>query len=482
MLLINLDKNSSTPLYRQVEMAIIDKIEQSVLEVGDRLPSTRELSEKLCVHRTTITKAYDELWAAGYIESRPGAYTCVRDRKLKGSISDSKSEIINWDRYKDIVPDCEEASNVHYNHKINMRSLSPDSRIMPLDEFRKSANNIINKIGSNALTYGDGLGYKPLRQEICKHMSLHGISADIDEVLITTGMQNGLDLLCKLLISKGDKIVVESPTYSTGLNLFKYYGADFIEVPMTESGMDLDVLEKLLYREKPKFIYTIPNFHNPTGITTEYSHRERLLKICQDYKTPLLEDGFEEEMKYFGKAILPVKSMDNSDVVIYMGTFSKILFPGLRTGWIVANSSLVNTLSKIKKVSVISGNVFDQATISEFIKCGYFEKQVKRLHKVYKRRMSLAIKMAEQYLDFDNVQFTKPVGGYTMFVSVDNPGVSEKEIVEKLEKTGVLVSAGYKYYAYKNNKCGFRISIAHTDESEIEEGFIKINKVLKGFI
>ena len=221
-------------------------------------------------------------------------------------------------------------------------------------------------------------------------------------------------------------------------------------------------------------LYTMPNFQNPTGITTSQKHRARLLCICEKNKIILLEDGFEEEMKYFDKAILPIKSMDEHQIVFYLGTFSKILFPGLRLGWIIAPKECIQQLNKLKRIQELSGNLLSQAATFEFCNSGFYETHKKRIHKTYKRRMQNALSALKTYMP-SNVSFTKPLGGYTLWVEVFNTNLSEKEIIAKIKNAGVLVSPGSQFY---KNKKQFRISIAHTNEDQILKGIQIIASVL----
>ena len=202
--------------------------------------------------------------------------------------------------------------------------------------LRRCLKTELLRTGGAALDYADTTGWLPLKEVIAKRMCNHGVMVSTEEVLVTAGAQQALDLVLRYLTNPGDGVVVEAPTYGMAHSLFKLHEVQAIEVPLLADGMDLDTLQQVLRkkRQRPKLIFTMPNFHNPTGITTGQQHRERLLALCEEHRVPLLEDGFEEEMKYFGQAVLPVKSMDNRGIVMYVGTFSKVVFPGLRIGWI----------------------------------------------------------------------------------------------------------------------------------------------------
>ena len=349
---------------------------------------------------------------------------------------------------------------------------------MPFDRFKKCLNHVLTEERESILDYGDALGYKPLRKFITEQMMQHSVHISEDEIILTNGCQNGIEMVLRLLIKPGDKIITESPIYSSAIPIFKNYTDKLIGIPLGENGMDLKIFEIKVKKEKPALFYTIPNFHNPTGFTSSQAYREELLKICERYKLPVIEDGFSEEMKYYGKNILPIKSMDKYSLVFYLGTFSKILFPGLRIGWIAADKECIDHFAAMKRSSEISSITLTQAALYRFCKFGYFELHIKKLHKVYKKRMHTAINAAKEFIPSEKFTFTKPFGGYTLFIESKDSKFNEEEMVGNIVKAGVAVSPGKIFYPAKYNKASFRISIAKSDENEIMEGFKRIGKAL----
>jgi GntR family transcriptional regulator/MocR family aminotransferase len=486
MLLLSINNQSKEPIYKQVFNQIKEMIDSGVLKAGDKLPSSRIFSEKLGVNRTTITKAYEELWGLGYIESRQGSYSFIRKRtELARPVIEKKESIIDWEertsvRAKKII--AHKTTNPWMQIEkgiINFIPLSPDARLSPVSEFRKSLNNVLAKEGASLLQYGDPQGYKPLREFIAEQMQRHCINISAEQILITHGTQNGIELVLKLLVTEDSEVVIESPTYSSAIPLFNYYGAKTIGISVKEDGMDLDELEAILQTRKIAFIYTIPNFHNPTGITTSQAHRERLLALCEQYSVLLVEDGFQEELKYFGKVALPIKSMDKNGMVIYLGTFSKILFPGLRIGWIAAAKECISKIIPLMRSAAISGNTLDQAALYSFCRSGHYDMHIKRTHRVYRKRMELTIKAIKEYLPLEHIVFTKPSGGFTLWFELKNIDKSEDEIIEYLLNNKVAVSSGKLFYNNESNGKHFRISIANRDENEITQGIQLLGIALK---
>jgi len=485
MILIHLNENSGTPKYRQIMNQLIDMIDTCVLQEGEQLPASRILADKLNVNRSTVYKAYQELWSLGYINSRPGSYSTVRKPlNIASNQNRHKNGFLNWDEISDsssnrlISKVKEHQQTLSSDVKLNFRSLSPDPTLLPTERFRKCLNRVLMQKGSSLLGYGDPKGYMPLREYIAEQMRKHCIDVSSNEILITGGSQNSMDLIFRLLVSRSSKVVLESPTYSSMIPLLRYYTSNIISIPMNHAGMDLNLLERNIKSESPVLVYTMPTFHNPTGITTAQQHREELLKLCQDAKIPVVEDAFEEEMKYFGRTVLPLKAMDHMGFVLYLGTFSKVLFPGMRIGWIVADRDCIDKLSYLKHAGDISGNILNQAALTRFCRSGYYDLHIKHVHTIYRRRMKTALNAMKRYFTHKLISYTKPMGGYTIWVEIKNPHVSENELVKLIEQEGISISPGSIHYHDSVQPCSFRISIAHRNESEIHQGLKRIGPVV----
>lgn len=484
MILIKVDKENKQPLFQQVFEQLKQMIETGDLLPGENLPSTRRLAEMLGVHRTTVFRAYEELWASGYLKATSGAYSRVRQRNsLADQDKQPEMSLISWsDCISDAVNRIDQVSPNSGNLSeeiINFRPLSPDSDLLPVEDFRHCLNKVLQTEGADLLQYGNPLGYEPLRQYLAKQMRQHGINTGVENIILTNGMQNGIEMVLRLLTNPGDCIITESPSYVSVISFVKYMNLKTIGIPMTNEGMNLDVLEQQLKESRPRLIYSIPTFHNPTGISSSQAHRERLLKLCETYSVPLVEDGFEEEMKYFGKAVLPIKSMDKQQVVIYLGTFSKVLFPGIRVGWIVAPKDLIPGLGRIKQVSEICGSPLNQAAVYQFCKQGFYELHKKRLHRVYRKRMQLALQACREFLPTDKIQFTKPDGGYLIWITLLNSGLEEEKLIQQLLDDGVAVSPGSKFFPDIQNQVHFRLSIGHCNEEQIREGIQRLGLSLQ---
>jgi len=488
MLTINLNKKSKTPLHYQVFLFIKELIENNTLTPGTRLPSTRLLAEKHGISRTVVIRAYEELWGQGYLESRPGSYSVVRRKtpNVKPSQRCTKS-LINWDTalsemsqkvYNKVSEFPESIIKPVSEDFIDMSRLSLDKRLFPVEEFKRTLNQVMTS-QPEIFNYGTVRGYRPLREYIASRLQTHGICCITpEEVLITNGTQSSIDLVLRMLAGPGSTILAESPNYFHAYPLIKFYRAKIVPVTMNEYGMNIDEVERILKMKRPAFIYTVPNFHNPTGITMSQEAREKLLALAEQYKVPIVEDAFEEEMKYFGKVPMSIKSMDKHQIVIYMSSFSKVLFPGIRIGWIAADKIFIQRAAAMKKVIDLTSNSVMQAALFEFCRQGYYDLHIRRMHRVFKKRMQRALQTLKEEIVIDQVSWTEPLGGYLIWLKLSSLNLTEDELHEVLKRHKVLAAPGSFFFHEKPEDHYIRLSISQLDEDEIVDGILRLKKAL----
>lgn len=490
-MLLRIRRESKTPVFKQICGQVARLVEDGSLLAGSRLPATRVLASRLGVNRSTVYRAYQELWALGYLESRPGAYSTVRGRlKPYGVSARTEKDRPRWEQ---LCPPASQGVFGEYQtllrliprtlpqRVLSFAGLAADRELGPAEELRACVRSVLLGSGKRLLDYGDPQGSGPLRDVIARRMRTHGVSVSADEVLVTSGSQQGLDLVTRLF-TKAVEIAVEAPTYSMAIPLFRFQGLRMAEVPMLGDGADLDALAREAEKRRLAFFYTIPNFQNPTGITTSQSHRERLLALCEERGLPLVEDGFEEEMKYFGKAVLPVKSMDTRGLVIYLGTFSKVVFPGLRVGWIAAERECIQRLLALSRFAQLSGNQLTQAAVARFCEEGRYEQHLRRVHRVYRSRMSAMLRGLETRLPAHGVQWIRPSGGYTLWVQVDGSPSAEPELLKCLDHHGVAAAPGSLFFPGRPHGLCFRLSVSNLKEPDIEEGCRRLGRGLSKFL
>jgi DNA-binding transcriptional MocR family regulator len=486
--LMSIDENSPQPIYRQILGEIRGRIENQVIRPGDRLPSTRRLADILGIHRSTVALAYQELWALGFVALRPGARPRVRRRsQIAGTENRVEKRLIRWSksaspasgavvqRYRRVYS---EMSQEDRSSTISFESLDMDRRLLPLESYRSSLSRVTKKNGLPFLGYPDHAGYRPLREYVVRRLQNHGISVTTDEVLLTNGSQQGIDLVFRLIASPGKTVAIESPTYGHMLPLLHLSGLKPLEIPVREDGMDLTLLSRKIEKKQPSLLYTIPTFHNPTGVTTNQVHREHLYSICKRHRVPILEDGFDEEMKYFGRAVLPIKSMDTHNIVIYCGTFSKVLFPGVRIGWIVADRECIERLTAIRCFVDLSSSMILQASMYEFCRDGYYDRHISRMHRVFRKRMLTAIRTLREFISPEWAEWTEPNGGYLIWLKLRPAPAPPRDWEQLFASFGVKVAHGRRFFFSEPRDTYVRLSISTLDEDEIVEGVQRMSRAL----
>src|SRR5262249_59048775 len=321
----------------------------------------------------------------------------------------------------------------------------PASDIFPLDEFRRAVDGVIRKEREVLLESGSTGGYEPLQEYIAAQMALTGARVGPEQILITNGCQQSISLIRQVLAGPGDEVVVENPTYPGALSVFCGYDSRHIGVPVGPHGLDLDVLEGVLSQRRPKLIYTIPSFHNPTGVTMDMAARRRLLQLAARHRVPIVEDDIYRELRYEGPSIPSLKALDECGLVIYVSSFAKIGFPGVRVGWIAAEKTLISHLSAAKRRSDLHTSLLAQAAIYEFSRRGLIAKHIKRLNKVHLERRDAMLAALEKHFPEESTWNT-PRGGLGVWVALPEAVDANQLLLESIER-GVVFSPGDHFYS-----------------------------------
>jgi GntR family transcriptional regulator/MocR family aminotransferase len=464
MLLIALDKKDHLPAYRQIARRIEKLIETEAIGEGDILPPTRRLARQLNVSRYTVYCAYQELWARGFLVSTPGSYSRVRARAAGVRIGRSEHEV---------------STTTPVDRLIDLGAYRLDEGLFPMRDLRRALQRVSRDENASLLHYGDPQGYLPLRETIASRLCSHSIPAGPENILITNGALHGLDLAFRLLAREGGRIIVEEPTFKGALSLSRLHGVTPIGVPLREDGMDEVVLRKRLGQRGLRFLFIIPSFQNPSGITTSQERRERILSLCEWRGLPVVEDAFEEEMSYFGSVVLPLKSMDRTGAVLSLGTFSKVLFPGLRIGWIAADRCRIEKLCAIRKLSDDGGNIMMQAAMNELCLSGSYQKHLELVNKVYARRMRAVLESLSCHIPPEKATWTRPCGGYLVWLTLESTSMSEAELRSRLRAQGVDAEPGSGCFPKAPARLHLRLSISTHTEEVLREGIRRLGKALE---
>ncbi len=362
----------------------------------------------------------------------------------------------------------------------------PDPRTFPIDYLAKITYDIIKNKGAYALQYSETKGILEVREMLSEFLyKARGIVVDAEDVIITTGSQQGLDLIARALIDPGDVVITENPSYLAALGAFKIRGAELIGIKIDKNGMRTDILEdtvKKLVKEgkKIKFIYTIPVAQNPAGTTMPPERKKHLIEIANQYDILILED---DPYSYFvfddTVDIRPVKTWDTEDRVIYMSTISKILAPGLRIGWIAAPKMLTRKLELVKQYMDLHTPTLNQYIVAEAIRSGFIMEHANKISPIYKEKRDAMLKAIKEYFP-ENVWYTEPVGGFFVFVYVNKPGFDTKKLMKvALDKYKVAYVPGKSFHTDGSGANSMRLSFSFPPPEVIEEGIRRLAEMIK---
>ena len=354
----------------------------------------------------------------------------------------------------------------------------PAPELFPIKELEEVCCKVLQEDGKAALQYSATDGYLPLRQKIAKQMANLGMNVEAQNVLITSGSQQGLEFSGRIFINEGDVIICESPSYLGALNAFKAYVPKFVEIPMDDNGMIIEELEKALEQyPNAKFIYTIPDFQNPTGITLSLERRKRLMELAEKYEMPVIEDNPYGELRFEGEMLPSLKSFDTKGLVIHLGTFSKTFCPGLRLGWVVAEMEILQKYLIVKQGADLQCSSMAQREISKFLEMYKLDDHIKKLIEVYRRRRDLMLETMKQEFP-SNIKYTHPEGG--LFTWIEFPeGMDAAEVLKKALEEKVAFVPGEPFYPNGGNANHARLNYSNMTEDKIVEGITRLGKVLK---
>ena len=357
----------------------------------------------------------------------------------------------------------------------------PAAELFPVERIAEVSREMFLKDGYTALQYSPTEGDKRLR-EIIIEQRLHRINimAELNEILITSGSQQALDYTGKMFINAGDTIIVESPTYLGALNAFLAYNPKYIEIPVNKDGMDLDILEEVLESGvKPKFIYTIPDFQNPSGITMSFKNRKRLIALANKYDVLVLEDSPYSELAFDCDQVMPIKSIDTENRVIFLGPYSKTFAPGLRIGWVVANPTIINKYIQIKQGSELQSSSVDQKITAAYMDKYDLNKHINLIKKVYAKRRDVMIETMKVNFHPD-ITFTESEGGLFTWVKVKEE-LDTKLILQEALKENVAFVPGASFFANGGKTNYMRLNYSCMPEDKIKDGIERLAKVLNKY-
>ena len=442
-----LDPNSNSPIYRQLHSKIKELIDSGNLGQGARLPPTRELAGLLGLNRTTVSAAYELLEAEGLIKGHVGRGSYVSAVSRPPGI-------------------------------ISFATSRPSEALFPLDAFRATCTEVIqSEEAQNILQLGSPSGYAPLRRYLLEKAKSEGTARENDDILITSGCQQGFDLLQRALVASGDTVVIEDPVLPGLRNVFQRAGARLIGIPVGPDGIDLDQMERTLDRERPKVVVVTPNFQNPTGATLPPAKRKALLRIIAGTDAVLVENDIYGDLRYAGDPAPTLKELDETGGTVLLRSFSKLAFPGLRVGWAIGPRALIERLTEAKQWSDLHTDQLSQAVLLRFAQSGRLEAHRKRMLEAGRERLAMALSACGAHFS-ERTQFTRPQGGMNLWVSLPEP-LDAGELLPRAEREGVSYLPGKFFGVSKLEAGSLRISFAGLEPSRIEEGISKLGRIFK---
>ncbi len=466
-------------LVRQIQSHLERLIRQGLLAPGVKLPASRELARDLGVNRTTVAAAYDEMLAGGWLRAHVGQGTFVAERLPAPAEAPAPvAPRLDWaellSRRAQIVM-AETHRRRAYSQPgrsapgtISFAGGMPDSALFPTDAFRRVLNRVVREEGRELLQYYAPAGYPPLRRYLAGHLLRFGVEARPEEILIVNGSQQGFDLVARTLLDPGDVVAIEQPSYPRAMQVFRSFGAELAGLPMTPSGLSVPHLERLLERQAPKLLYCQPSAHNPTGLTMSPAVRQRLLDVAMRHRLPIVEDGFDGTLFYGERLPGPLKAMDRAGLVVYVGTFSKILFPGLRLGWIVAPPALIERLELAKQLADIHTSPLLQAAVYHFCERRLLDRHQAHARREYGRRRAALLDALRRHMPA-GVTWTETEGGFALLLTLPE-GLETAALAPRAHARGVSFAAGEAFFSDGGGERSLRLSFSAVSEAQIEEG------------
>ncbi len=472
--------NKETPVYIQIKDYVKEMILGGMLQNGEKLPSTREMSSILKVSRNTVIYAYEFLQDEGFIVIKKGKGAFVSQIHVEMQ----EKWNVNWNALvNDYAKASESLDIVKHEAKwkkgmISFKSIAPDENLFEVEEFKKAFLNRIAIEGKKILNYGYAQGYKPLIQYLLKYMKNKGVNIKGKDILITNGFTEGFDIMLSSLTKPNDKVLCENPTHNTAIKIMKLHGLCIEGVDMDIDGINIEKLEEKLLKDKFMLSYFIPSYHNPTGIVMSPEKRVQLYKLLKKHNVPIIEDGFNEELRYTGAHVAPIAALcGEGNSVIYIGSFSKILFPGIRIGWILGDEKIIGYLESVKRSRNIHTSFLDQAVFYDYLQSGNFEKYIKKARKVYREKYEFAIECAKKYI-FNGQVIGE--GGLHIFIKLN--GIDARKLLKKCYDKGIIFTPGDIFYTNDKGFDTFRLGFSRVTKEEIEKGFKIIGNEIKNLM
>lgn len=464
---LHLDPQAAEPLYRQLYRQLRELILSGALPRGERIPPTRELAGTLGVNRATVAAAYGLLEQEGLIRGHVGRGSFVAGAAAGGGS-------IDWEARLGLPG--VEVRSWSAPVRISFVSARPEEELLPVEEFRQSCAEVLaGGEAARLLQLGSAYGYGPLREWLLAEARAEGTAGPGDDVVVTSGCQQALDLLERVLVRPGEAVAVEDPVYPGLRDVFVRAGARVIGVPVGPGGMDLAVLARVLERETVAAVAVTPNFQNPTGETMGLEARRELLRLAQRAGVPVIENDIYGPLRYEGGELPSLKRVDEAGLVIQVRSFSKLAMPGLRVGWVTAPRAVARRLAEWKQTADLHTDHLAQAVLLRFALSGRLEAHRRRLIEAGRARLRAVLEACGRHLP-PGSRHTRPEGGANVWVRLPEPLDAER-LLARAEEAGVSYLPGRVFAVQRAEPSGLRLSFAGLAPGQIEEGLEILGRI-----
>ncbi len=463
----SIDKNRKTPIYTQLADALRILIESRALKPNNRLPSIRALADALDINNLTVKNAYNVLLAKGLAYALRGSGTYVADVTLSSHKLPTRS--IESEGIQQAPP---------LDGVVNFASTSTNTALFPVDEFKEHFNRVLDRDRGNAFEYAFSQGYEPLRDALCAYMSQFAIQTTVERVHIISGAQQGVDVVAKALIRLNDAVIVEEPTYSGAVGAFQMHGAAVFAVEIQSDGADLEKLTALIQIKRPKLLYLMSYYQTPTCACYSMEKKLRILELAEKFDFYIIEEDNQSDFCYENPAppIRPLKAFDTKNRVIYIKSFSKLLMPGLRMGFMVLPKAAHNAVLGAKLSTDIETSGFIQRAFELFLTSGGFARHINKMRQVYKTRYQIMDNALTEMLQ--NVDYQRPNGGLSFWLPCPE-GVSSEDFCAKIYERGAIAAPG-ALYAVSNSDIPFvRLTFANIENHRIHGGVVAVSEAYR---
>ncbi|KWX85320.1 GntR family transcriptional regulator [Paenibacillus riograndensis] len=471
------------PVYIQVKDYMKHLMIKGALQGGQKLPSTRELSSLLGVSRNSVISAYEALADDGFTFAvqGQGSYVAQGAAAQAGNTGEA-AWTLDWKtRLSSQAKLAEELDIMKRGIRaakgtISFTSIAPDESLFDLENVKRAFLERMAVEGNVLLNYGYAKGYKPLIDYLKQYMEHKGVDMRGKDLLITNGFTEGFDVVLSALGRKAGAVVCENPTHHTAIKNMKLHGFEIAGVPMERDGIHLGELKRALEAREYDCAYFVPSYHNPTGIVMSPEKRQRLMKLMAEYKVPVIEDGFNEELRYSGSHVAPlIAAAGGGNGVVYLGSFSKVLFPGLRVGWVLADQELIYYLESVKRARNIHTSTLDQSILYQYLLGGNLEKYLKRARAEYKRKYELTLVCCQEHIPYASLTGD---GGLHLFVTFAD-GFSTRELLDACREQGVIFTAGDMFYTNGQGQNTLRLGFSRVADEDILKGIEIIGRTAR---